>query len=198
MLTQMKALELEQRIKIQQDRIRRMEYQTMGMLNRIILDADAGAACPEAERTAWGRRITFMNAKYPLALSEDGADLLFPAGLPKELPRIPDPRHPGRSFMGEKIPYLDQLWQERASGRTVAAGRNWLVFRPIETIELRNQGFFSGSCWPKLCFRADYSGNQGALLLDMDSGAAHIIGGLWLPDVRVRAMPGAMRPVFQT
>ena len=175
-----------------------MEYQTMGLLSRIILDADANSQCPEIERTTIWRRIEFMMASFRVGLSEDHADLLLPEGLPKQLPRIPDPRWPGATSIGEKTPYVDQLWQERASGRTFIGGREFIVFRPIETIELRNLGYFRGCCWPKLRCMADFNGEQMALLFDPDSGAGHFVGGRFVADTRVRISRAAMQPVFQT
>src|SRR5690242_12598957 len=176
MLTKNNALEIEQKLEIQRGRIRRMEYTTMGLLSRIILDADANSRCPEAERTTIGRRVEFMSASFPLAISEDHIDLLLPAGLPKLLPDIPDPRWAGASFRGEKTPWLKQTWPDRASGATVIANREYLIFRPIHTIELRNLGYFKACCWPKLRFMADFNGELPSLMLDPDSGAGYIVG----------------------
>lgn len=198
MLTKAKGFELDQKIEIQRGRIRRMEYQTMGLLSRIILDADAGSNCPEIERVTIGRRIEFMNTEFPIAISEDQVELLLPYGLPKLLPDIPDPRWPGASVVGEKTPYIKQRWEDRASARTKAAGREYLVFRPINTIEVRNLGYFRGCCWPKIRCMADFDGEQMALLLDPATGAGHLVGGRFVADTRVRVDRQAMQPAFST
>lgn len=198
MLTKNNALEIEQKIEIQQGRIRRMEYQTIGLLSRIILDADATGRCPEVERLTIGRRIEFMAGNFPLALSEDHAELLLPAGLPKVLPDIPDPRWPGASFAGEKTPWLKQLWEERASGATIIKDREYLVFRPIVNIELRNLGYFTGCCWPKLICQTDWDGEQMALLLDPKTGAANIVGGRFMAETKVRIIRQPSQFAFRT
>lgn len=198
MLTKDVIFDLEQRIELQRGQLRRMEYTTIGLISVIVLDADAGALCPEIERTTIGRRIQFRGVKFPLALSDDQQSLLLPMGLPKELPTIPDPRWPGASKFGEKTPYIEQLWQERASGRTVIGGREYLIFRPVETILLRNLGYFAHSCWPKLRCFPDGNGEHMAVLKDAETGSGFIVGGRFVPDVQVRVDRGAMRPAFQT
>ncbi len=191
------GIDYGQRLEIQRGRIRRMEYTTIGMLAVIVFDADQGAMTPEEERITLGRRIDLMGQKVPIALSPDHEDLLLPAGLPRQLPQIPDPRWPGASVVGEKTPYLPQRWQDRASGVTDLLGRKWLVCRPVATILMANVGYFKGAHWPKLEVVADFTGEHMSLLVDPTDGEAHFVGGRLLPNTRVTINREAQQAGFR-
>lgn len=183
MLTK-EQLPLAGRIEMQRGRIRRMDYVVIGKIATLVLDADKDAALPLHEVPFLGRRISFTgnspggrSVLYPVALSLDHQEILFPNGLPKALPKIPRPDWPGRVTLEEKTPWVEQFYEERASGRTTVLDTDWLVFRPVHQILMASVGYFKGINWPKILFRADFNGDHAVLMFQPQTGEAHIIGG---------------------
>jgi hypothetical protein len=201
------ALDLEGRIEMQRGRVQRMDYQVIGKLCTIVLDSDRAGGEPPGEVHHLGRRISFTGQSpggksplHPVALSLDQAEVLLPSGLPLSLPKIPRPGWEGRTSIKEATPWVEQLYEDRASGRTMILEREWMVFRPVHIIHMLSVGYFKGINWPKLVCKADFNGTHMALLFDPRTGEAHLVGGRIEPITyqrvesslpNVLAMPGA-------
>lgn len=161
----------------------------VGKLAIIVLDADREGGIPEEEVHKLGRRITFSTADgrldlRPVAVSLDQQEVLLPFGLPKELPKIPRPGWPGPSVFREPTPWVEQRYEERASGKTMLLDSEWLIFRPVHKILMASTGFFRGISWPKLVIKPDVNGEHMALLLNAETGEAHFVGGRFEPLTR--------------
>jgi hypothetical protein len=116
--------------------------------------------------------------------------LLLPNGLPQKLPNVQDPEFPGRKSIEQKIPLVQQLYQQRASCETDMAGMHWICFQPVMTVLLVNDSgvLDKHSAFPRLRCRADHTGRHMVLLVclnpgknrivrDLDSIEAYLIGG---------------------
>ena len=188
MLTK-EQLPLAGRIDMQRARIRRMDYTVIGKIATLVLDADRDANLPMNEVPYLGRRISFTgnspggrSVLYPVGLSLDQQELLLPNGLPKVLPSIPRPDWQGRLTIEEKTPWVLQLYEDRASGRTNVLDTEWMVFRPVHQLLMVSVGYFKGINWPKILFRSDFNGDHAVLLFQPLTGEAHIIGGRFEPN----------------
>jgi len=175
-------LDFEARIKIHRDRIRRGEYQFLGMLSVISLDKEKGQRLPQDQARRIGRVIDLMGNRVPLAVSNDFQDLLLPAGFPAKLPQIVDPNYGGRTRIDEPTPYIEQTWADRASGETYIDGRNMIVAQPVAKLIILNdqRGPCLGkSAWPIAFCRADPQGLHMTFLLDPRKGDAYLVGGVY-------------------
>jgi hypothetical protein len=175
------------RIEVQRGRIKRMDYTVIGKLCTIALDSDREGFVPEAEVAFLGRRISFTGNSpggksplHPVALSLDQQEILLPSGLPLALPKIPRPGWQGRLTIKEETPWVEQLYEERASGRTMILNREWLVFQPVHKILMLSVGYFRAN-WPKIVCKPDWNGDMMALLFDPMTGEAHLVGGRFEP-----------------
>lgn len=171
--------DLELILKSQEQRLRHMEYQHIGLLSVVSLDDELGQQISLDELRVQGRVVDLMDKRVPLAMSLDHHDLLLPNGLPKQLPPIVDPAYPGRQSIHEKVPMIDQQWVDRASGETFVGGKPWIVLQPVrKLIVLRDaRGNPRDAAWPRLICQADYAGRHMLLLFNPESGRAHLVFG---------------------
>jgi len=171
--------DLELRLKAQEQRLRHMEYQHLGLLSVICQDNDAGQIVLDRGVREVGRRIDLMDKRVPIALSYDQMDLLLPAGLPLELPDIRDPQR-NRASVDEPIPTMAQRYADRASGETAIAALRYMVFRPISTLVILKDNElvpWGNSVWPRVHCGPDREGRHMVLLFDPKSGRAHFVFG---------------------
>jgi hypothetical protein len=173
------AKDLDLVLKTQEQRLRHMDYQHVGLLSVVSLDDELDQRISPEELRVQGRVVDLMDKRVPIALSLDHHDLLLPNGLPKALPKIVDPTYPGRLVITEKIPMVEQKWSERASGETFAGGKSWIVLQPVRKLILLRDSR-SGpqdAAWPRIVCSADYSGRHMLLLFSPESGRAHLVFG---------------------
>ena len=171
--------DLKGRIAIQESRLRKMEYQHLGLLSVICHDTDYGQATVDPGIRYLGRRIDLMEQRVPIALSLDHQDLLLPAGLPAILPPIRDPER-NRVSVDDPIPVIEQKWTDRASGEVILGGNHYMVFRPISTLILLRDSSeipFGNSIWPRVQCRADHAGRHMTLLFDSIHNTAFFLFG---------------------
>jgi hypothetical protein len=179
--------DFETRIKIQRDRIRRGEYQHLGLLSVISLDKEKGQRLPTDQARVIGRVIDLMGDRVPLGISLDGIDLLLYAGFPKKLPDIVDPNYPGRMTLAEKTPFIKQTWADRASGETYIAGTDMIVAQPVMKLILVGDPAspLAKLGWPMIPCRADDRGRHMTFLLDPRKGEGFLVGGKFQFSTRV-------------
>jgi hypothetical protein len=173
-------LDLEKRIKLQQDRLRKMEFQHIGLLSIICQDNDEGMSTVDAGIQHLGRRIDLMDARVPIALSLDQQDLLLPAGLPVKLPDIIDPAAAARTSADDPIKTIPQLWKDRASAEVILNGDHYMVFRPVTKLVILRDSKripFADSIWPRVEFRPDHAGRHTLLLFDDVKNQAFFLYG---------------------
>lgn len=177
--------------KIQNERIRTQDYTQLGRLVWIGLELQLDHAPSKTEQLTRGR-VDFMHDGPLLAMSKDCADLLLPDGVPLELPDVPDPEWKPKIFTQQEIetpgwtpdraPMIKQSWIERATGKFVDAGNNWVVFQPVIQIVYR---LFNAATYGLVrCKPMPWTGNRTALLVQPETGKAYFYGGTYEIGVR--------------
>jgi hypothetical protein len=168
LLTKVKISDFQERVKIQRDRIRRGEYQHLGMLSVISLEKEKGQQLPADQARVIGRVIDLMDKRVPLGISPDMQDLLLYAGFPRELPDIVDPNYPGRMTLAEKTPFIRQTWADRASGETHIAGADMIVAQPVCKLILVGDPLspFGKLGWPMIHCDVDSLGRHTMFLFN--------------------------------
>ena len=185
------SFSVDEVFKIQRERIRTQEYESLGRLVQIGLELQLDHPPTESEIITRGR-IDLMGEGPLLAFSKDHADLLLPDGVPLELPNIPDPlwvpkqedqkviEAPG--WKPQKAPMIKQSWVDRATGKFVDCGETWVIFQPV--IQVVYRLFRQATYGMVKCKPQPWQGTRTALLVDPKTGQAYFYGGTFEIGVR--------------
>jgi hypothetical protein len=179
----------------QDDVVHSGQHTLIGRVWRIVLEASRDAAVPETFVTnQLGVCMDFYNASdaLPIAQTLDQSTLLFLAPFKRRdgrvgLPDIPDPRWKaptpkkseivnlpkGKFYTPPLPPMVEQGFEKRARG--VLRGSTFLVFGPVAQILVRPEGLAEG--WIIACTTDPVSGSSMELLIDRNTGKAHLYGG---------------------
>lgn len=184
----------------QRERINAGDYELIGRIWVIVLEAASGAAVPGLSVTnSQGLRMEFYgndrrgHSLMPrIAQTRDRSTLLLLDPIVREdkmvgLPDIPDPEwvpdipteeEVTGDFKPKATPMLRQELGQRARGQL--KGTRFLVFGPVAQILMRPEGIPEG--WIAQCTGDAATGKQMELLIDQDTGLAHFYGGRYRID----------------
>jgi len=173
MATAVVQLSIEDRLKIQRERVQRGEFLALGKLITIVLEPARDANLPPRDQTkVWGVRLDWMGMGPMLGLSLDQQDLLISTPVPP-LPKIVDPQWmPGDSV---EPPLIEQRFEDRASGRL--RNTTFMVFQPVAQILYRMAG---NPAFRMIRGQDGPDGTHFALLIDAFSGQGHFYGGRFI------------------
>jgi hypothetical protein len=173
MATVTMQLSIEDRLKIQRERVQRAEFLPLGKLITVVLEPARDANLPPRDQTkVWGVRLDWMGMGPMLGLSLDQQDLLITTPVPP-LPKIVDPQWKPTDSV--EPPYISQPLEERASGRL--RGTNFVVLQPVAQILYRMAG---NPAFRMISGQAGADGTHLALLIDPSSGQGHFYGGRFI------------------
>lgn len=169
----MAVLSIEDRLKVQRERVQRGEFLPLGKLIAVVLEPARDANLPPRPETkVWGVRMDWMGQGPMLGLSLDQQDLLITTPVPP-LPKIADPQwKPGDSA---EIPMIEQRFEDRASGRL--RNTSLMVFQPVPQILYRMAG---SPAFRIIRGEGGPDGSQFAMLIDAQSGQGHFFGGRFI------------------
>lgn len=192
------AFTLTDRLKIQQERIRKNEYRKIGRLTCIVWEGQRSTKGFSQEHgTAdvfgkWQRRAWSSctldwlgHANAPIvAISNDRHDLLLPFRLPA-LPDIPDPDWNGFAIAPgprekAKTPRIPQLFAncpkvgDRACGRIQdrVSGKWFLIFRPLSELQVMCGGGKESGFGRIRCVTDPVEHTHSALLVNQEPDSA--------------------------
>lgn len=163
-------------------------YEFLGKVWLIVLEAAKGAAVPEPSvASVLGTRLEFYGEGLPVAQTRDHSSLLLLSPVVRPdgtvgLPDIPDPTwkppiptaaQVEGNYVAPDAPKIRQLLEDRARGQL--KGTDYLVFGPVAQILIRPEGIPEG--WIARCFGDPGSGTQMELLVSKRTGKAFLIGG---------------------
>ena len=164
---------VEDRLTVQRDCVRQGKYMPLGRLVCVVLEAARDANTPPRDITkVYGVRMDWLSTGPLIGVSLDFHDLLIATPLPP-LPKIPNPAWVPSGNGGAKTPYIEQRWEDFASGRL--RGTNFLLFQPVAQILYRPANIPAFRIIKAETDLAD--GTKLALLVDPVNGQAHFYGG---------------------
>jgi hypothetical protein len=184
----------------QKERVNTSDYEMIGRVWVVVLEAASGAAVPgKAITNTQGLRLEFYgNSKRGhslmprIAQSRDRSTLLLldpitradgTAGLPdipdpEWVPEIPTEDEVTGDYKPKATPMLKQELAQRARGQL--KGTRFLVFGPVAQVLIRPEGVAEG--WFANCTGDAATGKQMELLIDQDTGEAYFFGGKYRID----------------
>lgn len=184
----------------QKERINTSDYEMIGRVWVIVLEASRDAAVPQASiANTQGTRLEFYgndrrgHSLMPrIAQTRDRSMLLLldpivrPDGAvglpdipdPEWVPEIPTEEEVTGDFKPKPTPMLRQDLAQRARGQL--KGTRFLVFGPVAQVLIRPEGVAEG--WLAECTGDGATGKVMELLIDQDTGQAHFFGGRYRID----------------
>lgn len=182
-------------LKYQLECVRTGQFEYLGKIKCIVLEAAAGANLPAAAVTnRVGLRLDFYNEGPALAQTLDRSQLLFVSPIVRAdgragLPDIPDPDWkppiftPTQAMIEGKeaypaapvAPMIPQRLEERATG--LLKGTNFLVFEPVAQVLIHPEGI--ADYWLIEGRAHQGTGTHLALIVDRVTGQAHFYGGMF-------------------
>lgn len=184
----------------QKERIDTSDYEMIGRVWVIVLEASRDAAVPQASiANTQGTRLEFYgndrrgHSLMPrIAQTRDRSMLLLldpivrPDGAvglpdipdPEWVPEIPTEEEVTGDFKPKPTPMLRQDLAQRARGQL--KGTRFLVFGPVAQVLIRPEGVAEG--WLAECTGDGATGKVMELLIDQDTGQAHFFGGRYRID----------------